>query len=150
MDTFLQAQGDGDQGDVIMPHDQPLYRSAATVSRSPRTIFGEHQIKASVYRSSPDLKSAVILRPVNDRLGLTTDRYSPLLQEFSLLFCCEQAFHGSADACSQVFGHQLSVDTLQKVSRRLVERADQFLQTLEAPPPVEEGELLVMTAGDDC
>jgi len=85
------------------------------------------------------LKSAVILRPVNDRLGLTTDRYSPLLLEFSMLFCCEQAFHGSADACSQVFVHQLSVDTLQKVSRRLAERADQFLQTIEALEP-----------GDDC
>ena len=81
-DTLLQAHGDGDQGDVIRHHDQPLDCSAATVGRSRRNLFGERRIKAAIGRSSPDWKSSVILRSVNAELGLTADRYSPLLQEF--------------------------------------------------------------------
>ena len=33
-DTLLQAHGDGDQGEMIRHHDQPLDCSAATVGRS--------------------------------------------------------------------------------------------------------------------
>ena len=57
MDTSLQSHGDSDQGDVIMPDDQPRDRSAAAVSRSLRTLFGEYQMNTSVGRSRPDLKS---------------------------------------------------------------------------------------------
>jgi hypothetical protein len=31
-----------------------------------------------------------------------------------MLFCCEEAFHGSVEAFFQVFGQKLSVDTLEK------------------------------------
>jgi hypothetical protein len=55
------------------------------MSRSLRIPFGERQIKASVDRLSPDLKSSVSLRQVNAGLGLTTERYSPLLH------CCRDS-----------------------------------------------------------
>jgi hypothetical protein len=146
MDAFLESQGNGDLGDVVAHEDQTLHRSEDPVCRPLRTIFGQHQFMAYVYRASPDVKSAILLRPVDERLGLATDRYSPLLQEFSMLFCCEQAFHGSAEAFSRVFGQKPSVDTLEKISRRMAEQGEAFLQSRAEPPSGEEGELLVMTA----
>lgn len=146
MDVFLDAQGDGDRGHVFTYHDQTLHRSEEPVSRPLRTIFGQHHFRAHVYRAAADLKSAIVLRPVDERLGLSTDRYSPLLQEFSMLFCCEEAFHGAVKAFSEVFGQKLSVDTLETITHRMAEQAETFLQNREVPPAAEEGELLVLTA----
>jgi len=58
-----------------MHHDQRLDHSAPTVSRWLRALFGEHQIKATIDHSSPDLKSLMSFRPVNASLGLTADSY---------------------------------------------------------------------------
>jgi hypothetical protein len=146
MDAFLEAQGNGDQGNIVPHEGQTLHRSEEPVRRPLRTIFGEHQFRQFVYRASSDVKSTIVLRPVDQRLGLSTDRYSPLLQEFSMLFCCEQSFHGSVAAFAQVFGQTLSVDTLEKTSRRMAAEGEIFLQTLESPPSSEEGDILVMTA----
>ena len=146
MDAFLEAQGDGDLGNIVTHEDQTLHRSDEPVCRPLRTIFGHHQFRHFVYRARSDVKSTIVLRPVEQRLGLSVDRYSPLLQEFSMLFCCEQSFHGSVAAFAQVFGQTLSVDTLEKTSRRMAAEGEIFLRTLEAPASSEEGEILVMTA----
>jgi hypothetical protein len=147
MDAFLEAQGTGDQGNIVTHHeDRTFHRSEEPVCRPLRTIFGHHQFMQFVYRASTDVKSEIVLRSVDQRLGLSTDRYSPLLQEFSMLFCCEQSFHGSVAAFAQVFGQTLSVDTLEKISRRMGAEGEVFLQTLEAPSSSEEGEILVETA----
>ena len=145
-DAFLEAQGNGDRGNTVTHEGQTLHRSEEPVYRPLRTIFGHHQFTQFVYRASSDAKSEILLRQVDQRLGLSTDRYSPLLQEFSMLFCCEQSFHGSVAAFAQVFGQTLSVDTLEKTSRRMAADGEMFLQTLKAPPSSEEGELLVMTS----
>lgn len=146
LDEFLEAQGNGDQGKMIAHEGQRLHRSDEPVCRPLRTIFGEHEFWTYVYRAGAGAKSQIVLRPVDERLGLSCDRYSPLLQQFSMLFCCEEAFHGSVKAFFQVFSQKLSVDTLEKVSRRMAERGETFLQNRMAPPPAEEGELLVLTA----
>jgi hypothetical protein len=146
MDAFLEAQGNGDEGNIVTHEGQTLHRSEEPACRPLRTIFGQHQFMQFVYRASSDVKSEIVLRPVDQRLGLSTDRYSPLLQEFSMLFCCEQSFHGSVAAFAQVFGQTLSVDTLEKTSRRMAAEGESFLQTLQAPASSEEGEILVETA----
>ena len=146
MDAFLEAQGNGDQGENFSHEGQALHRSEEPARRPLRTIFGPHQFEQFVYRARSDVKSEIVLRPVDQRLGLSPERYSPLLQEFSMLFCCEQSFHGSVAAVDQVFGQRLSVDTLEKISRRMAAEGEKFLQTLPAPASSEEGEILVKTA----
>ena len=138
MDAFLEAQGNGDQGENFSHEGQALHRSEEPAHRPLRTIFGRHQFEQFIYRACSDVKSEIVLRPVDQRLGLSTDRYSPLLQEFSMLFCCEQSFHGSVAAVDQVFGQRLSVDTLEKISRRMAAEGEKFLQTLPAPASSED------------
>lgn len=147
IEQFLALQGDGDLGETITDEQgRPLYRSDEPARRPLRTIFGEHQFEAYVYRRRRHPNTPIAYRPVDARLGIEPDRWSPLLQEFTMLFGVEQAFEQAAEAFEMIFRQKLSVDTLEKVSQRMGARAGEFLDNLEPPPTDEEGELLVLTA----
>jgi hypothetical protein len=161
VDQFLKSQGDGDLGQTINAlrrddaqssgtsesgESRRIYRSAERATRKLRSVFGEHTMSVFVYHASDDPNSAIVRRPVDERLGISPDRYSPLLQEYSMLFCCEQAFHGAVEAFETVFRQRLSADTLEKVSRRMGAAANQFLRNQAAPEKTEEGSILVVTA----
>jgi hypothetical protein len=62
------------------------------------------------------------------------------------MFCCEHAFGVAAETFETIFGQKLSVDSLERTSRRLGQEASVFLDSLANPPADEEGEFLVMTA----
>ena len=144
-DTFLLLQGDGDLGRTVQTDDgQTLLRSEQPVNRPLRSVFGEHTFAAYVY--SPGPKKKIALRPIDARLNLPEGKGSYLWEEFTQYFCIEQAFGQAADALAIVLGQTLSVDTLERTNQRLGEQAEQFLDTLPAPLPEEEGELLVATA----
>lgn len=147
LEQFLALQGDGDLGETISSDDgQTLHRSPEPAARRLRTIFGEHEFWAYVYRGRPHPHTPIVLRPVDARMSLATGRCSHLLEEFSQLFCLEQAFEPAADAFERMFRQRLSVDTLERVSLRMGAQAAEFLEGLAAPPASEEGELLVVTA----
>ena len=116
VDQFLKSQGDGDLGKTIdeascddahssgtseSGESRRIYRSAERATRKLRSVFGEHTMSVFVYHAFDDPNSAIVRRPVDERLGISPDRYSPLLQEYSMLFCCEQAFHGAVEAFQQ-------------------------------------------------
>lgn len=146
-EQFLALQGDGDLGETVRDEEgRTLFRSEEPAKRPLRTIFGEHQFEAYVYRRRKHPNTPIVLRPVDERLGIEPDRYSPLLQEFTMLFSVEQAFDTAGEAFEAIFRQKLSVDTLEKVSRRMGTQAGEFLDELEVPPADEEGELLVQTA----
>ena len=147
MEQFLALQGDGDLGETVTADNgQTLYRSAEPVARPLRTIFGEHAFSAFVYRRRRHPHTPIVLRPVDARMSLPSGRWSPLLEEFTQLFCLEGAYAPAADAFARIFRQQLSVDTLEEVNRRMGAEAAEFLDTLDAPPAQEEAELLVVTA----
>jgi hypothetical protein len=156
INQFLIAQGVGDLGETTAhPADsnndqstepRKIHRSPELAARMLRTVFGEHEFFAYVYREGEDRRSPIVRRPVDEQLGISGDRYSPLLQEYSMLFCCEQAFHSAVDAFERVFRHRLSTDTLEKISQRMGAAADEFLHKRAAPPTSEEGSILVLTA----
>ena len=85
------------------------------------------------------------LRPIDARLNLPEGKASPLLEEFSQLFCVEKAFGVGARQFEVVFGQKLSVDVLEDINRRMGDQAERFLATLPKPPAKEEGELMVLT-----
>lgn len=147
MDQFLVLQGDGDRGETVDDEEgRTLFRSDEPAERPLRTIFGEHQFEAYVDRQRRHPHTPIVLRPVDAGLGILPDRWSPVLQEFTMLFGVEQAFEPAAEAFEAIFRQTLSVDTLEKVSRRMGTQAGEFLDALETPPVDEEGELLVQTA----
>jgi hypothetical protein len=156
IDQFLIAQGVGDLGETTAhPADsnndqstepRTIHRSPELAARMLRTVFGEHEFFAYVYREGEDRRSPIVRRPVDEQLGISSDRYSPLLQEYSMLFCCEQAFHSAVDAFERVFRHRLSTDTLEKISQRMGAAVGERLHQRAAPPASDEGSILVLPA----
>jgi hypothetical protein len=145
VNLFLENQGDGDLGETVLTAEgKLLVRSAEPQERELRTIFGEHAFTSFVYSQGTHRK--IELRPIDARLNLPEGKASPLLEEFSQLFCVEKAFGVGARQFEVVFGQQLSVDVLEDINRRMGEQAERFLETLPRPPAQEEGELLVLTA----
>lgn len=146
IDHFVALQGDGNLGETVSTDDgQLLFRSAEPVSRPLRTIFGQHEVKAYVYRERSHPKTAIVLRPIDARMSLSPGSWSHLLDEFTQLFCVEQAFEPAMKAFERIFRQRLSVDTLERMSQRMGEEAGTYLENLEVPPIDEEGELLVLT-----
>ena len=88
VELFLAQQGNGDLGETVPDDDgRTLHRSAQPVRRPLRTIFGEHEFRAFVYRRRKHPNTPIALRPVDARMSLPPDRWSHLLQEFTQLFC---------------------------------------------------------------
>ena len=145
VDQFLKAQGDGDLGETVTTSEgRTLRRSSEAVKRPLRTVFGEHLFAQFVYAAGP--KRKIELRPIDARLGLSDEKYSYLLREFSQYFCIEQAFGQASQGFEKLFGQRLPVDSLEQINRRMGVAAEQYLDSLPVPPTEEEGELLVSTS----
>ena len=146
VEQFLTLQGNGDLGETAANEGQTLYRSAKPVVRPLRTIFGQHVFSAYVYRKRAHPHTPIVFRPIDVRMSLSPGRWSHLLEEFTQLFCIDEAYAPAAEAFERIFRQRLSVDTLEQVNCRMGGEAAEFLDRLGAPPAAEEGELLVATA----
>ncbi|MGB8274193.1 MAG: ISKra4 family transposase [Alphaproteobacteria bacterium] len=145
INQLLVLQGDGDLGESVVTADgQRLKRSEQPVERPLRTVFGEHTIRAYVYAAGAH--QAIALRPVDARLSLPAGRCSYFFEEFSQYFCVDQAFEQASEGLAMVLRQEVSVDTLERLNRRMGEQAEGFLDRLPTPPAQQEGELLVFTA----
>ena len=121
LDQFLIAQGDGDLGETtIHPDDsnddrisepRKLYRSSEAAARVLRTVFGEHEFSAWVYREGEDRKCQIVLRPVDEQLGISPDRYSPLVR----LMDGQHSLWADADACLGAGHSENMIDILDIV-----------------------------------
>ena len=58
----------------------------------------------------------------------------------------DQAFGQASQGLATVLRQEVSVDTLERINRRMGEQAEGFLDRLPTPPAKEEGQLLVFTA----
>lgn len=144
MDFYLGSLGDGDLGETVSTSEgESLCRSEEPRERPLRTVFGEHEITAFVYAVGP--KQKILLRPIDARIELPEGVASYFYEEFSQLFCVDQAFGAGSRHLEKILGQKASVDSLERINRRLGEQADGFLNDLLGPPASEEGELLVMT-----
>jgi hypothetical protein len=145
IEQLLAIQGDGDLGESVVTGDGGrLERSKEPADRALRTVFGEHTIRAYVYAAGAH--QTIGLRPIDARLSLPPGRCSYFFEEFSQYFCVDQAFGQASQGLATVLRQEVSVDTLERINRRMGEQAEGFLDRLPTPPAQEEGELLVFTA----
>jgi len=145
IEQLLTLQGDGDLGQsMVTAEGRRLERSEEPAQRPLRTVFGEHTIRAYVYAAGAH--QAIELRPIDARLSLPPGRCSYFFEEFSQYFCVDQAFGQASQGLAMVLRQEISVDTLERINRRMGEQAEGFLDELPTPPAKEEGALLVFTA----
>lgn len=145
VDMFIELQGDGDLGSTMETLDgRTLHRAEQPKTRRLRTIFGEHRFVQYVYSAGKG--KTIELRPLDARMQLPESVYSYLLEEFSQLFCIEQAFELAGRNFATVFGQELSVGTLEAVNHRMAESSADFFESRPVPKASDEGELMVITA----
>ncbi len=145
MELFVALQGDGDLGsEVKTESEKALQRSEHPSSTVIRSIFGEHTFDQYTY--STGMKKPIELRPISARMLLPTHRWSHLLQEFSQMFCVDQAFRQSAANLGEVLKDRFSVDTIEKINQQLGQSAGEFLADLPTPEPGSEAKILVASA----
>lgn len=145
MELFIRLQGQGDLGPTVQTAEgHTLRRSADPAECTIRSIFGRHSFQQYTYNRAA--KKAIELRPIDARMSLPSVHWSYLLQEFSQLFCVDQAFGLAAQNLATVFGGAFSVDTLESVNAQMGQDAERFLSDLPTPPAKEEGEVLVLSS----
>src|SRR5258708_1997126 len=144
-ELFLLAQGDGNLGETATTANRDIRECSDTpLSRSLRSIFGEHRFHSFVYSQGPNQK--IELRPIDARLNLPAGKASYLFEEFSQLFCVEKAFGVGAEQLQAVFQQTVSVNALEHINRTMGTQAELFLEQMPKPPAKTEGALLIITA----
>jgi hypothetical protein len=147
MQTFVAGQGDGDVGETLSvpERSRPLRRLPDKHERRYVSIFGELHLNRWVYGSREGQRIEHV--PLDARLGLPAGDFSYVLEDWSQRLCVKEAFAESASALESLLGIALSVRSLEAMNQRVSSEAKTFRAT-QAPPAVEEGELLVSTS--DC
>jgi len=142
---FLQMQGKGDVGETIAMDDgKELRRLPEPHSRTYRSIFGPFTITRYVYGTREGQRIDFV--PLDARLELPESEFSYVLQDWAGVLCVEHAFGRTAATLETILGLSLSVDSLERMTRKMAESVTGFRSSLAKPPAEEEGEILVATA----
>jgi len=142
---FLQMQGDGDVGETIeMPDGEELRRLPEPHQRTYRSIFGPFTLSRYVYGTREGQRIDFV--PLDARLALPESEFSYVLQDWAGTLCVEHAFGRTAATLETILGLSLSVDSLERMSRKMAESVAGFRTSLAKPPAKKEGTILVATA----
>lgn len=145
--AFLDCHGDGDQGETVTLADgQVVRRLDALHTRRYVSIFGEFTLQRTVYGSREGQSIAFV--PLDNRLRLPSSVFSYLLQDWDQSLAVENAFGQVSKTMQRILRFEQSVDSLEGMNRHMAADVIGFFQVQLAPPPAEEGEILVVTA--DC
>ncbi len=142
---FLAAQGDGDVGETIeMSDGKELRRLTEPHRRTYRSIFGPYELSRYVYGTREGQRIEFV--SLDARLELPESEFSYVLQDWAGTHYVEEAFDRSAETLGKILGFSLSVDSLERMSRKMAESVAGFRKSLPKPPTEEEGRILVATA----
>ena len=145
--TFLEAHGSGDLGPTLtLPDGTGVRRLDGLHRRRYVSPFGEFTLRRAVYGSREG--QAVAFVPLDNRLQLPAGPFSYLLQDWDQALAVEQAFGQVSATVERMLGLRQSVDSLEGMNRQMAAEVGWFRDLQPAPPPAEEGQVVVVTA--DC
>ncbi len=145
--AYLDCHGSGDQGETVtLPDGQVVRRLDALHARRYVSIFGEFALQRTVYGSREGQSIAFV--PLDNRLRLPDSVFSYLLQDWDQSLAVEDAFGQVSKTMQRILRFQQSVDSLEGMNRHMAADVIGFFQVQVAPPPAEEGAILVVSA--DC
>jgi hypothetical protein len=142
---FFTSQGTGDLGETVtLPEGRTLRRLPATHTREYVSIFGPFPLERTVYGTREGQKIELV--PLDARLALPESKFSYVLQDWDQRIATEQPYGQVAQFLEAILGLRQHVDNLERMSRHLADDAEAFAWSYAAPPPEEEGELVVESA----
>src|SRR5437763_8180672 len=145
LSAFVAAQGDGDLGpQAETPEGRTVRRLPERHDRRYVSIFGELAIDRVAYGTR---EGQVIERvPLDERLGLPEGDFSYVLEDWGQRLCLKGSFAEAGQSLEMLLGLRVGVRALERMNRVVAGHARSFQDSLEPPPPEEEGPLMVVTA----
>lgn len=144
MQSFIELQDTGDLGETLDYEGRTLNRLDKLHARRYVSVFGEFNIKRTVYGTRETQKHEVI--PLDAALGLPDSDYSYLLQEWDQAFCIQNSYGRSRQSIESILRLGQSVRSLEAMNQSMAEDVESFRDSEQVSPPVREGEILVLTA----
>lgn len=145
MGQFFDVQGDGNVGETIeMPDGREWQRLDELHRRCYQSIFGAFELRRVVYGTREGQKIEFV--PLDARLELPESEFSYVLQDWAQSLDVDHAFARTAETLQMIFGLSVSVDSLERMNRKMAESVEGFRSSLKKPPAKDEGEILVTTA----
>jgi len=139
----VRAQGKGDLGPTLEYRGRVLRRLHKRQMRRLVTVFGEIIIRRAVYGTRETQKHELV--PLDARLELPEGEFSCLLQDWAQSFCIEESYEQSQRKLERILGFRMTVRSLEHMNLHMARAVPSFLAAQPAPPPQEEGSILVVT-----
>lgn len=144
LDDYVKAAGHGDCGATVRRNGRELKRSRKLHVKKYRSIFGLLEISRFVYHAREKQTAEYI--PTDERLKLPVEEQSYVLEDWSQRLTTNLPYAEARDVLHELLGIEITVRALQHINQRLAERVNRFWESASAPPPEEEGEILVVSA----
>jgi hypothetical protein len=142
---FFDQVGDGDLGEEVTLSDESIVRRLLFPHTRPyQSIFGPFEISRAVYGSREGQKIEWV--PLDQRLDLPESKFSYLLQDWDQHLVVENPYASVNRTLERILGFSQSIDSLERMSRKMAAPVVDFLDTLPSPAADEEGELMVLSA----
>jgi hypothetical protein len=147
LQAFFDSHGTGDLGPKLtLPNGDEVQRLEKLHTRQYVSIFGRFELKRAVYGTRET--QAIAFVPLDNRLQLPESDFSYLLQDWDQELVCEQAFGQVNKTIERMLRLKQHTDCVENMNRQMAEDTAAFRDSLPAPPPAEEGQIIVVTA--DC
>jgi hypothetical protein len=145
LSLFFKQVGDGDMGEEVeLPDGRSVRRLTQLHSRSYQSIFGSFELPRVVYGTREGQK--IEFAPLDQRLGLAQSKFSYLLQDWDQHDAVETPYAKVSRTLEKMLGFSQSIDSLERMNRKMAEPVIEYWDSLSVPPASEEGEVLVVSA----
>ncbi len=145
MTLYFQLVGDGDMGaEVQLPNGRTVRRLAQPHPRPYQSIFGSFELHRVAYGTREGQKIELV--PLDQRVQLPESKFSYLLQDWDQRLTVESPYTQVSATLEKILGFSQSVDSLERMNRKMAAPVVDYWDSLETPPASEEGELLVVSA----
>src|ERR1700710_1043411 len=143
LSAFVAAQGDGDLGpEVEMPGGCTVRRLPERHERRYASIFGELTIERFAYGTREGQRIERV--PLDERLALPEGDFSYVLEDWGQRLSLKGSFAEAGEALEMLLGLRVGSRALEQMNRVVSGHAPSFQNSLEVPPPEEEGPLMVV------
>jgi hypothetical protein len=137
--------GPGDVGEtVVLPDGQEVRRLETPHPRVYQSVFGRFELARVVYGTREGQKIEYV--PVDTQLQLPESDFSYLLQDWAQSVAVDQAYRRVPETLGRILDVHPSVDSLERMNRKMAETARPFRESRPAPEPEDEGALCVVSA----
>ena len=145
LEQIFALCGNGDLGETVeLPDGQTLHRLPELHRRRYVSVFGDFQLRRTVYGSREGQKIEFV--PLDNRLLLPSSAFSFLLQDWDQALCVEEAFGQVQTTMARMLHLKQPVDSLEHMNQEMAQPATPFRLERPLPPPAEEGEIMVVGA----